>query len=128
MADIRDYDDIYEYARDQMAENEAFVGDVLDKRKMEKLDRMKYFCRELVKAEPSIEYKESLLDNWSRHGTVILHFPDVLFVNSKRATEIMRSLFATADSFGVSSLGEDIIISFNIYDMWSEFHYDYNKK
>ena len=129
MADIRDYDDIYEYARDQQIENEAFVGDVLDERKMAKLNRLKSYCRELVKLEPHIKYDETLLDNWSRNGMVTLHFPTVIFIDNSMAQTIMEALFRVADLYVVSSLaGDRITMTFGIRDMWSEFHYDYDKK
>ena len=129
MADIRDYDDIYEYARDQEIENEAFVGDVLNEKKMERLNTLKYFCKELVKAEPHIKYDETLLDNWSRNGTVSLIFPTVIYIDDARVQTIMAGLFKMADDYVISSLGGDCItMTFGIHDMWSEFHYDYDKK
>lgn len=118
MADIRDYDDIYEYARDQEIENEQFWGIELDEAKAEKLKRMQKMCIALADMDKDIQNNYFPFDNSNRNGSVQISVPDIYIAIDARVADMLSKLYADADYVCMSVASGRILLSFIVAEMW----------
>ena len=104
--------------------NERFHGDVLDEKKMDRLNRLRAVCRAVSDAEPSIKFTAYPFSDRSQNGMVILDFPKVMFCTSRQAISAISQAFALSDDITTTTLAGNLRISFGVHNMWSDFHYD----
>ena len=117
----RDLSSIIRKAND---DNEHFLGEVLDEKKMERLKKIRTMCREIAEAEPEISAKFMPFSNESRNGTASLIFPQLLFCANDKVNGKLSDVFHLSDAFVITAMGERIKLSFIVHDMWTKFGYD----
>ena len=111
------------------ADAAAFRGDVMDDVKMIRLSHMKTLCEKIVKLDPRVEFPFMPWDNHSRHAGVQLRFPSVSFLENRTEIDALANLFTNADHVFMSAPEDGgIILTFDVADIWKEFHYEYGKK
>ena len=111
------------------ADAAAFRGDVMDDLKMIRLSHMKTLCEKIVKLDPRVEFPFMPWDNHSRHAGVQLRFPSVSFLENSKEIETLALLFVDADHVFMSAPEDGgIILTFDVADIWKEFHYEYENK
>ena len=111
------------------ADAEAFRGDTLDEKKMIRLQEMKELAEEVRQANPRVEFPFMPWDNHSRHAGVQLRFPSVSFLENSKEIETLALLFSEADHVFMSAPEDGgIILTFDVADIWKEFHYEYDEK
>ena len=111
------------------ADAEAFRGDVMDDMKMIRLSHMKTLCEKIVKLDPRVEFPFMPWDNHSRHAGVQLRFPSVSFLENSKEIETLALLFSEADHVFMSAPEDGgILMTFDVADIWKEFHYEYENK
>lgn len=120
MADIRDYDNIYEYAEAQEEENEQFYGTDLDETKAERLREMQKICIELADLDSGIKNEFFVFDNTCMNASVQVRFPSIFFSPDKRIASLLSDLYGKADYVWMSSASGDILLTFSIADMWKK--------
>lgn len=106
--------------------NEFFVGDEIDKEKLERLNRMRDICQEICEKERGVSAPLFPFSNRNRNGMVKLEMKNPFWTFSPAVTKRIAALFSLADDAAVAiPEGTDIIrFTFGIHDMWTEFHYD----
>lgn len=120
MADIRDYDDIYEYARDQEIENEQFWGTDLNEAKAEKLKRMQEMCMAIADADSTVRYQYLVFDNSCRNASVQVVFPNIYTDFDGEVKSLLSKLYDEADHIWMSAATGEILLTFSIKDMWNK--------
>lgn len=111
------------------ADAEAFRGDALDCAKKIRVDAMKRICEQIVTADPRVEFPFMPWDNHSRHAGVQLRFPSVSFLEDRTEIDYLSALFCNADHVFLSAPEDGgILMTFDVADIWKEFHYEYDKK
>lgn len=111
------------------ADAEAFRGDVMDDMKMIRLGHMKTLCEQVVKQDPRVEFPFMPWDNHSRHAGVQLRFPSVSFLENRKEIEALALLFVDADHVFLSAPEDGgILMTFDVSDIWKDFHYEYENK
>ena len=122
--------DVYAWARDKSEENEKFIGYKLDENKMARLNRLKDICAELAKRDHDIKVDTTMLTNENRHGGVRLRLPEVYISTHRGTMQLIACLFNEADSVCMSAIGNsgDVVVSFDIMDMWAEWGSTDDKK
>ena len=111
------------------ADAAAFRGDALDCAKKNRVDAMKRICEQIVNQDPRVEFPFTPWDNHSRHAGVQLRFPSVLFLNNTKDIDALAQLFTHADHVFMSAPEDGgILLTFDVADIWKEFHYEYDEK
>ena len=111
------------------ADAAAFRGDVMDDLKMIRLGHMKTLCEKIVTLDTRVEFPFMPWDNRSRHAGVQLRFPSVSFLENSKEIETLALLFSEADHVFMSAPdGGGILMTFDVADIWKEFHYEYDEK
>lgn len=109
-------------------DDELFVGETLNDRKMDQLVALRELCLDISNAEPSIKYDAYPFSNHSQNGIVILDFPEILFCASRRVMVRLSKAISLADDITMSTLGGGIRFSFGVQNMWADFHFEDVKK
>lgn len=119
MANTKDFDDIYDWAQAQAAENAAFVGSEPNETAMARLRMLRDFCNQLAAREKQIEHPATLPDNRAKNGMERLLLPSAAMLTDPRSRELLSALFRGADDVFISA-GEDggVILSFGIRNIW----------
>ena len=129
LKEIESYDDIYEYARAKAAENDAFLGSDLDEEKAKRVEYLQNTARRLTEVTRRIKCKPFMINNRSQNAGVQLIMSDAGFVSTdERLKLLMSALFENADCVTLTALGEGILMSFSILDVWKTHGSIYDRK
>lgn len=111
------------------ADAEAFRGDTLDEKKMIRLREMKELAEEVRAANPRVEVPFLPWDTRSRCAGVHLRYPPASLLEDQKEISALSLLFSLADHVFMV-IGEDglLHLTFDVADIWKEFHYEYDKK
>ena len=126
--EMESYSDIYEWARDKAAENEAYWGTDLSVEKNEKLTRMREIAIKIADKDKGIKHSYVPFDNSNRNATIQLDFPAVFFTADEGLFKMLGALMDEADDFCMSSLGEGIRMTFGVHNMWNNNGTIYDKE
>lgn len=102
--------------------NERFVGDVIDPKKMERLNTLRSICQEISEREPRIKYKAYPFSNRSQNAMAVLEFPDLLFCANSRVLSLISKALTTAEDMTTTTLAGGLRVVFGIQNMWTDFH------
>lgn len=129
MANITDYDDVYDFARDQRRENEVFYGRKLNKEKAERVVMLQNFAQELARRDKDFKCIPVPIDDRSRHAGVQLELGLGGYVtDDARVKELICALHRGADLVGVVAFTEKMVMNFDILDVWDEPGTIYDRK
>ena len=104
---------------------EHFLGEELDPRRMETLDRVHALCRRLVEMEPSISLPFMPFTNRSKNALVQLLFPAPFFMFGGETMHLLGQIIALADDVTLAATGDGrIAVTCGIENMWSRWGYD----
>ena len=121
MANIKDFDDIYDWANAQADENEDFIGIELDDKKMEKVEAIRTYCKKIVDRDSGVNIVPLQFDNESRNALTQLSFPALYFTGDKRLLDSMETMLNLADSFAMAAEKGRIYLTFAVHEIWAKW-------
>ena len=121
MANIKDFDDIYDWANAQADENENFIGVELDEKKMERVQAIRDCCKKIVDRDSGVQIVPLQFDNESRNALTQLSFPTPFFTGDKRVMDALETMIDIADSFSIASDAKDIYMTFIVLEIWAKW-------
>ena len=129
LKEIESYDDIYEYARDKAAENEAFYGSDLDEEKAKKVAYLQNTARRIAEIEKRVRVEPTLINNRSQNAGVQLVTNKVGYISTdERVMLLMAALYENAECVWLTALGGDIVMKFDVLDVWKTHGSIYDRK
>ncbi len=104
--------------------NEHFVGDELNRDKLQTLNTLRDLCYKLSAIDRTIKYTPRPFDNRRISASVIVDLPDVHAFEKKEAKELVSQAFTAADSVITSTSPGNLRIAFLVKKMWNTYHYE----
>ena len=121
MANIKDYDDIHDWAQDQLDENDDFIGVEIDDKKMEKVEAIRDCCKKIVDRDSGVNIVPLQFDNESRNALTQISFPAPYFTGDKRLLDSVKTMLDIADSFAMAVEKGRIYLTFAVHDIWAKW-------
>lgn len=121
MANIKDYDDIYDWEQDQLDENDDFIGVELDDKKMEKVEAIRTYCKKIVDRDSGVHIVPLQFDNESRNALTQLSLPGTYFTADKQILVSIKEIIDLSDSFAMAADNGRIYLTFAVHDIWAKW-------
>ena len=121
MANIKDYDDIHDWAQDQIDENDDFIGIELDAKKMEKVEAIRNYCKNIVDMESAAQIVPLQFDAESRNALTQLSMPRIFFTADKRVLDALETMLDLSDGFAMTSDAGRTYMTFAVHEIWAKW-------
>lgn len=109
-----------------VADAEAFRGDVLNRLKEWRYNRLKELAAQIAASNSGVKVAPVFFDNHCRNGIVRLDMAQIASMESRDEKRAFSDMIFHADDVIFSSVNEGIVsVAFTVKNMWREFHYDY---
>ena len=120
MANIKDFDDTYDWANAQADENEDFIGVELDEKKMERVRAIRDFAKKIVELDWGARIVP-LEEGEGRNSLTQIALPTPFFTGDKRVMDALETMIDIADSFSIASDAKDIYMTFIVLEIWAKW-------